>query len=341
MRSARDPRGLAALEGAVVHRVLSFRRKAPRGRSRRGPDPRGRHGEADADVAGDGPEDRGGDAHQAAAQVEEAPAGVAGVDRGVDLDHRDALLVGAADRADDAGGDRVLEAEGAPDGEDAVALAQTGVGLLGERRRRGPRSSGVAGWRGPGAGRRRRPRRAIWRPSLVRMLTEPPSRMTWLLVTIRPEGASMTPLPWLLASSSPARRSGRARRRRRGRRRRRRSAARPSRRPASRRRPGARGPPSPSTSSAVRAPDPAGEHQRRRRSRRPGPGDAARRAAWARPAGPRRRRPAPDESGGSGPRGGGGSSGGRPGPRSGRGAIGGSPSERGRGSRGGRPELTS
>ena len=36
------------------------------------------------------------------------------------------------------------------------------------------------------------------RPSLVTTLTEPPSRMTWLLVTIRPEGASRTPLPWLL-----------------------------------------------------------------------------------------------------------------------------------------------
>ncbi len=36
------------------------------------------------------------------------------------------------------------------------------------------------------------------RPSLVTTLTAPPSRMTWLLVTMRPEGDRMTPLPWLL-----------------------------------------------------------------------------------------------------------------------------------------------
>ena len=50
----------------------------------------------------------------------------------VDLDHRDALVVGAADGADDAGGDGALQAEGAADREDAVALAQAAVGLVGE-----------------------------------------------------------------------------------------------------------------------------------------------------------------------------------------------------------------
>ena len=84
----------------------------------------GRHREADADVAARRPDDRGVDADQLAAQVDERAAGVAGVDRGVGLDE---LLVAvgadpaAPERADDAGGDRLPDAERVADRDHEVA----------------------------------------------------------------------------------------------------------------------------------------------------------------------------------------------------------------------------
>src|SRR6202007_2978814 len=69
-------------------------------------------------------ENRGVDANQLAAQVHQCAAGIARVDGGVRLDE---ILVAvgvdarAGQAADDAGGDRVLQAEGVADGEHKVA----------------------------------------------------------------------------------------------------------------------------------------------------------------------------------------------------------------------------
>ena len=193
---SRPPTGTRRRLGAgavvvAVHRVgVLLRSGWVRGRRRAmARDPRDGDGEADADVAGDRAEDRGGDADQAAAQVEEAAAGVAGVDRGVDLDHRDALVVGAADGADDAGGDGVLEAEGAADGEDLVALAQAAVGLVGQlgaAADRRPRGFRIArSWRSSAvtivAGTRRS-------SGVIRVTVVSRRAMTWWLVTTRPDG---------------------------------------------------------------------------------------------------------------------------------------------------------
>ncbi len=80
------------------------------------------------------------DADDLAAQVEERPAAVAGVDAGVGLDE---VVVGAgADRAalgaDDAHRHRVAEAEGVADGDDVLADAQ--------RLARAERGDGQIGW---------------------------------------------------------------------------------------------------------------------------------------------------------------------------------------------------
>ena len=91
-----------------------------------------RDGEANADVAAVGRQDRGVDAHQLAAQVHQRAAGVAGVDGGVGLDE---ILValdaqpGAAQRADDAGCHGLTETEGIADGDDEVThLHPVGIG---------------------------------------------------------------------------------------------------------------------------------------------------------------------------------------------------------------------
>ncbi len=123
------------------------------------------------------------------AQVEEAAAGVARVDRGVDLDHRDALVVGAADGADDARGDGVLQAERAADGEDLVALAQARRRARRPARRRGRRLPWglriARSWRSSSvtivAGTRRS-------SEVIRVTVVAPA-MTWWLVTTRPDGA--------------------------------------------------------------------------------------------------------------------------------------------------------
>ena len=98
-----------------------------------------RHGEADAGVAAAAV---GGDlrvdADDAALGVEQRAAGVAGVDRGVGLDHAgDREAVGrldvAVERGDDAAGDGALEAERAADGDRRLAGVE--VAGVGERER--------------------------------------------------------------------------------------------------------------------------------------------------------------------------------------------------------------
>ena len=82
------------------------------------------HGEADADIAAARRDDGGVDADQLALGVDQRAAGVAGVDGRVGLDE---VLVAAArdpaaaERADDARGDGLAEAERVADGEHEVA----------------------------------------------------------------------------------------------------------------------------------------------------------------------------------------------------------------------------
>ena len=98
-----------------------------------------RNGEADADIAATPGEDCGVDADQLALEVDERTARVADIDGGIGLNE---ILVGvgaepqpgAADGADDAGGDGLAEAEGVADGDDVVAHLQC-VGVR-ERQRR-------------------------------------------------------------------------------------------------------------------------------------------------------------------------------------------------------------
>ena len=88
-----------------------------------------RDGEADADVAAAARQDGGVDAHQFAAQIHQRAAGIAGIDGGVGLD--EVLIAvgvdaGAPERADDARGHRVLQAEGIADGDDIVSDLELG-----------------------------------------------------------------------------------------------------------------------------------------------------------------------------------------------------------------------
>ena len=72
------------------------------------------------------------DADDAAFDVEQRPAGVAGIDRGVGLDEigegaaRFLRRNGTAEGGDDAGGDRAAEAERIADGDDGLADQQVG-----------------------------------------------------------------------------------------------------------------------------------------------------------------------------------------------------------------------
>jgi hypothetical protein len=95
------------------------------------------NGEADAHAAARARVDRGVDAHQVAVDVDQRAARVAGVDGGVGLDEVlegvDAQLV-AAQRADDAAGDRLAHAEGVADGQHLVAhLQRVGVAQRDDR----------------------------------------------------------------------------------------------------------------------------------------------------------------------------------------------------------------
>ena len=84
----------------------------------------GGDGEADALVAAGAAEDGGVDADEAALNIHERAAGVAGVDGGVGLDEVFVVFdaeVAAAGGADDAGGDGLADAEGVADGEHDVA----------------------------------------------------------------------------------------------------------------------------------------------------------------------------------------------------------------------------
>ena len=89
----------------------------------------GRNREGDADVAARGREDRRVDADHLAVEVEGRAAGVAAVDRRVDL-HEVVIGAGAdvaAEGRDDAGRDRAAEAEGIADRDDPVADAAGAV----------------------------------------------------------------------------------------------------------------------------------------------------------------------------------------------------------------------
>ena len=84
-------------------------------------------GKTDADAAAATGENRGVDADQLTAQIDQRAAGIAGVDGGVGLDK---ILVAfnpeaaAAEGADDARSDRLAEAERVADGHHEIAHAQ-------------------------------------------------------------------------------------------------------------------------------------------------------------------------------------------------------------------------
>ncbi len=96
-----------------------------------------RHGKADADIAALRRQDRGVDADQPAAQIDQRAARIAGIDRGVGLDE---ILValdaepGAAERADDPRGHGLAEAERVADGEHEIPDPQ--MARIAQRHRR-------------------------------------------------------------------------------------------------------------------------------------------------------------------------------------------------------------
>ncbi len=91
----------------------------------------GGDGEADTDVAATPGEECGVDTDQLAAQIDQRPARIAGVDGGIGLD--EVLEAGATDTAategtDNTAGHRLTQTERVPDGDHEVADAQ-GVGI--------------------------------------------------------------------------------------------------------------------------------------------------------------------------------------------------------------------
>ena len=143
-----------------------------------------RHGEADADVAAGRADDRGVDPDQLAAQVHERAAGVARVDRGVGLDE---VLVAfgrepaAAERADDAGGDGLPDAERIADRDHVVADAAAGRNRRSAARSRSRASICSTAMSVPGS----EPTRRAWncRRSFSVTSTCSALRMTWWLVS--------------------------------------------------------------------------------------------------------------------------------------------------------------
>ena len=120
--------------------------------------------------------DGGVDADEAAAAVEQRAAGVAGVDGGVGLDRcfdrasrRRSGSCGRA-RRDDAGGERLVEAEGVADGEDflpdleVAARADAGIGRSLSRGRVDLENGQVVVGGGADGGR---PRRCEWSASVT------------------------------------------------------------------------------------------------------------------------------------------------------------------------------
>ena len=90
------------------------------------------HGEADADRAARGRQDRGIDADHLAIHVEQRATGIAAIDGGVGLDE---IVIGAltdvtTTRRDDAGGDGATKTEGVTNGDHPVA--NTNLAVIGE-----------------------------------------------------------------------------------------------------------------------------------------------------------------------------------------------------------------
>jgi hypothetical protein len=156
----------------------------------------------------------GVDADQPAGGVEQRAAGVAGVDGGVGLDHAaDGAAVEGLDlavqRADDAGGQRLVQAEGVADGVDALAddrsrLLPSAIG--------GSLSLGGASMRSTARSRSgRRPparrRRCSGRPASRAPLAP---WMTWKLVTMWPRRPRRSRCRCRAAPAARSSRTGRA-----------------------------------------------------------------------------------------------------------------------------------
>ena len=178
----------------------------------------GGHRKADADRAAGRRHDRGVDADHLAVDVEERAAGIAAVDGGVGLD---VVVVGAGidvavERRDDAGRHRAAEAERVADREHPVADAQL-LGAAELRRLAAASASPPSEAPDRSCRRSRPPSPRSCSPSAKLATISSASAMTWLLVTISPEGSMTKPEPsdcTACGSASPCRRCRRRSRRR-------------------------------------------------------------------------------------------------------------------------------
>ena len=144
-------------------------------------------------------DDRGVDADDVAARVDQRPAGVAGVERGVGLndvvDQPPGL--GAqrpAERADDARGDRMLKTVGVADGDRHLPDPHRRE-LPSVAQGSGPPSAPMRiTARSVSASRPTRSARSE-RPSGSRAVNRAERATTWLLVRMRPSGVKITPEP--------------------------------------------------------------------------------------------------------------------------------------------------
>ncbi len=164
----------------------------------------GVHGDGQAEALADaGTDDGGVDADHPPGAVGQRPTRVARMEGGVGLDHLldDPLVAAvagderAAEAADDAGADRPLVAERAPDGDHELA------DRAGGRRRRGGRPRGRRGRpaarRGPTAGSAPTTRTPTSRPSGKTAVETSAPRTTWAEVTRNPSSVRLTADPAL------------------------------------------------------------------------------------------------------------------------------------------------
>ena len=166
----------------------------------------GRDGEADALRAAGAREDRGVDADQPAAKIDQRAAGIAGIDGGIGLDEE--LIVGDADlgarqRRDDAVGHGLPDAERIADREHHVAdLQRVGIGEF----ERGKALAAASLMRSTARSERESLSTisaSNSRLSASETLTWSAPSMTWLLVTTRPEASTITPEPSERCTCSP------------------------------------------------------------------------------------------------------------------------------------------
>ena len=171
----RDTRPLALSCGRIADRLVDRDGKADAARTRA---------------------DRRVDADHLAARVDQRPAAVAEIDRGVGLDVVVEARIEqlAADEADHADGHRVLVAERVADRADPLADPQL-VGIAERRLRQVRRAGNPAAARRRSPDRRRRLRRGTRGRRRASRVIRLGDSMTWLFVRMKPSRSMMKPLP--------------------------------------------------------------------------------------------------------------------------------------------------